>query len=160
MVKIKTPNFWEGRRGYNPIAVVLHITNGSSRSAISWIKNPDSDVSYHYMVRENASVVQFVEEKDSAWANGVVKNPTWEEIQKDNPNLYTISVAAAIKGFRIFPPISQWFAVAKLVKDICKRNSIWKDRDGIVNHFEINADKTCPGLWFRRGWIIILMKFI
>src|SRR3990167_6295038 len=72
---IKTPNYWKGREGFTPTGIVLHITDGSLESVISHFGNPKSFVSSHYVVHDK--VYTCVDEADTAWHAGIVKNPTW-----------------------------------------------------------------------------------
>jgi N-acetyl-anhydromuramyl-L-alanine amidase AmpD len=159
---MKSPNFNPDRKdadGSHPITgLVLHITDGSSESAINWFMNPQSGVSAHYVVTENGNVVQMVEEKDSAWHAGRVSGCTWKGFTGKNPNWHTIGVEAASRGQ--FPPIVQWLAWARLCKDICLRNNIALNDVGIANHREIYQFKTCPGDWFSRYWLLFLIKII
>lgn len=162
MISIPTKNYWKDRIDdagirHSVRALVLHITDSSSQSAIQWFLNPIG-ASAHYLVCENAEVVQMVDEKDAAWHAGKVVNPRWEGYAHNNPNYSTIGVEVASTGQ--FPPINQWFAWARLCKDIIERYNIPKDAIGIVNHNEIRADKSCPGNWFNRTWLLFLMRIV
>jgi len=77
-----------------------------------------------------------------------------------NPNKYTIGIEVALPNGRTMPTWGQWLAVTRLVRDIAGRYSLPLDKHGLVNHFEINKGKTCPGMWCRRFYILSLMKFI
>ncbi len=159
--KLLKLNFVQGREGYKPKAIVLHITEGSSASAWSWFNQLQSQASSHYLVCENGEVWRLVKEEDTAWHCGRVVNPTWKGlIPNVNPNKYTIGVEVALLTGSQMPAWKQWTATAKLVKDICQRWNIPQNELGIVNHREIRADKTCPGTWISRFYILILMKFV
>lgn len=59
-------NYREGRR--EPLSrVVLHETVGTADSAIQWMQNPQSQVSYHYIIRRNGEVVNLVHPGDTAF---------------------------------------------------------------------------------------------
>ena len=59
-------NYREGRN--SPLTrVVLHETVGTADSAISWMQNPQSQVSYHYIVRRNGDIVNLVHPGDTAF---------------------------------------------------------------------------------------------
>jgi len=77
-----------------------------------------------------------------------------------NPNKYTIGIEVALPNGRTMPTWGQWLAVTRLVRDIAGRYSLPLDKHGLVNHFEINSSKTCPGFYVRRFYILLLMKFI
>ncbi len=48
--------------------VVIHTTEGSYDGAISWFRNPASEVSAHYVIRKSdGQVTQMVRDKDRAW---------------------------------------------------------------------------------------------
>lgn len=59
-------NYREGRN--EPLRrVVLHETVGTADSAISWMQNPQSRVSYHYIVRRDGEVVNLVHPGNTAF---------------------------------------------------------------------------------------------
>ena len=47
--------------------IVIHTIQGSYLGAISWFKNPSSNVSAHYVVSKGGEVTQMVQDKDTAW---------------------------------------------------------------------------------------------
>lgn len=47
--------------------VVIHTIQGSYLGAISWFKNPSSNVSAHYVVSKTGEITQMVQDKDTAW---------------------------------------------------------------------------------------------
>jgi hypothetical protein len=115
--------------------IVIHVTQGSYAGTISWFKNPDSNVTAHYVVRSSdGQITQMVREKDIAWhARG--GNPT--------------SVGIEHEGFVDQP---SWFtdamyrSSAALTKNIADRRGIPKDRTHIVGHSEVPGnDHTDPG---------------
>ena len=65
-----SPNFNRGRQGHVPDMIVCHITEGSFAGAVSWLANPASQVSAHFVVARDGRVTQMVEIGDTAWANG------------------------------------------------------------------------------------------
>lgn len=142
---IQSPNRWVGRRGYKPEAIVIHITDGSYIGAHAWLLNPKSQVSAHFLVRDDGYYDQLVKCEDSAWHCGVVVRPTWKLLKKGvNPNLYTIGIEiAALTTTPMNPAIYK--TVARLVSQWATIYQIPLDRDHIIGHREIRADKTCPG---------------
>ncbi|WP_267640611.1 N-acetylmuramoyl-L-alanine amidase [Haloarchaeobius amylolyticus] len=50
--------------------VVLHTIEGSASAGISWFKNPDSDVSSHFVVDAGGAITKMVNVEDVAWTNG------------------------------------------------------------------------------------------
>lgn len=139
-----SPNFYS-RRGYKPEAIVIHIAEGNNPGLLSWICNPRSQVSYHYVIGKKGEIWRIVKEEDAAWHAGVVRNPTWVLLKKGvNPNWYTIGVC--FEGFADTEPTElQYTSGRALIQDICKRNNIPINSDRIVPHRMINGAKTCPG---------------
>ena len=145
IIQKKSSNFWVGRKGYRPEAVVIHIMDGTLSGTDSWFANPASQVSAHYGIGKNGEVHQYVQEQDSAWHAGRVDTPVWKFIRPDvNPNLYTIGIEHEGK------PEDVWTAAMKqssadLIREICERWQIPIDRNHIVGHFEIYSKKpNCP----------------
>lgn len=130
------------------MAIVLHCTEGSFESADSWIKNIQSAVSYHYVVKSDGEIVQYVKDEDTAWANGLIVNPLWEGIiERENPNLYTISIAFAGLA-KEGPTLAQVVNMAKLVANLSTKHNIPIDYQHVIPHNEIRTDKLCPGSKF------------
>lgn len=142
-----SPNFWQGRRGYKPEAVVIHIMAGSIQSCDSWFNNPNSQASAHYGIAKNGEIHQYVKEEDAAWHAGGVYNPTWNLIKPNiNPNLYTIGIEHEGQPGDIWTE-QQKQASASLIREICERWQIPIDRDHIIGHYQITAKKpNCPAV--------------
>lgn len=119
-------NFKSGRAGKRRRVVCLHITAGpvgdEERSAVSWFRNPASEVSAHIVNGPSGHMTQMVDLDDTAYANGISYYtraidlpkgwtwqgvgwysprrqrvmPTWQLItQGINPNLEAISIEHA-----------------------------------------------------------------
>lgn len=140
-----TDNMWMGRRGHDVKAIVLHSTEGSMMSALAWTHDPKSEASYHFIVGLDGTIIQTVDVKNTAWANGGVVKPTWKGIiPKVNPNLYTVSIARA--GFAKDPmPRAQALAVIELIGELAMELNLTLNEETLVFHREIKSDKTCPG---------------
>lgn len=152
----ESPNKWVGRYGNKPEAIVIHITQGSFEGAFSWLTNPKSFVSSHFLISEEGKVEQLVKCEDAAWHAGVVKNPKWKLLKrKTNPNLYTIGIENA--GFvSVKPSLKQFMALVDLVRELCQKYKIPCDKDHVIPHNWIRSDKSCPGPWFDCEKIIWL----
>jgi hypothetical protein len=62
-----SPNYTAGRSQAID-TVVIHDVEGSYTGAISWFKNPDSQVSAHYVIRSSdGQITQMVRNADTAW---------------------------------------------------------------------------------------------
>jgi N-acetylmuramoyl-L-alanine amidase len=138
-------NFRQGRHGFEPKAIVIHIIVGSLESAGLTFRDPRSSVSAHYGVGKSGRVHQFVEETDTAFHAGTVVRPTWRLIDpRANPNLYTVGIEHEGQPQDAWPG-DQYGASAALVREIAVRWRIPLDRDHIIMHREIRASKSCPG---------------
>jgi hypothetical protein len=62
-------NYGASTRGLADVKyIVIHDTEGSYSSAVNWFKDPDANVSAHYILRSSdGHVAQMVDEKDVAW---------------------------------------------------------------------------------------------
>jgi len=61
-----SPNF-SSRGGTKIDAIVIHTTEGSYSGSLSWMKNPASQVSAHYLVNTNGAITQLVDLANRAW---------------------------------------------------------------------------------------------
>ncbi len=87
----ESPNKQIGRRGFKPEAIVIHITQGNFSGANSWLRNPKSQVSCHFLTKRDGYIEQIVAVENTAWHAGIVKNAKWSLLKDGvNPNLYTI----------------------------------------------------------------------
>lgn len=142
-------NFQRGRKGKFPVdCIVIHVTEGNAASVRSWFHNPNAEVSSHYMVQKDGTVVQFVGEEDTAWGNGRVEGATAQLVKEregSNPNWWTISIENEGNGHEELTD-PQRAALYELIRDIQSRHSrITTDRTHIVGHHEIYKPKPCPG---------------
>lgn len=145
---ITVNNFGLGRKGWTPDRIGIHVTEGSETATENWFDNDSSDVSSHYIVSRKPEIRQEVLEKDTAWTQGRVSNPTAKivkERQNVNPNYYFISIEHEGTGLEDLTD-AQRMASAWLINDIRSRYpKITLDRDHIVMHREIYDKKSCPG---------------
>ncbi len=127
-------NYAPGRKG-EISQVVIHVTQGSYDSTINWFKNPEAEVSAHYVVRSaDGEVTQMVDDGDTAWhaGNG---NPTAIGIEHkgfvDDPSYFTEEM---------------YRSSAALTRSLADKYGIPKDREHIVGHVEVPGnDHTDPG---------------
>ena len=64
---LSSPNY-SSRSGSAIREAVIHTTQGSYAGAISWLRNPQSQASAHYVVRSSdGQITQLVRESDKAW---------------------------------------------------------------------------------------------
>ncbi len=142
----ESPNFWQGRKGYKPEAIVIHIMDGTLAGTDSWFANAQSQVSAHYGIGKNGEVHQYVKEEDTAWHAGRIDTPSWKLIKAStiNPNLYTIGIEHEGKPDDVWTNAMKQ-ASAQLIKQICDQWQIPIDRDHIIGHYQIFSKKpNCP----------------
>ncbi|MDQ2805690.1 MAG: N-acetylmuramoyl-L-alanine amidase [Chloroflexota bacterium] len=102
-------NFAPGRGGQPIVAITNHVMIGELAGTIDWFgsparpndkKNPKPAVSSNYGIGRDGRVVQFVRDRDTAYANGPIRNPNtavipWiadAQAHNINPNSLTISI--------------------------------------------------------------------
>jgi N-acetylmuramoyl-L-alanine amidase len=150
IIKKKTPNFRKGRLGMKPVAVVIHTMEGSLAGTDSWFASEDSQVSAHYGIGRNDEVHQYVDEQDTAFHCGTVKNPSWPGLYRGkgrqvvNPDFYTIGIEHEGNASSDWSE-AMYKASAEMIAGVCARWNIPVDRQHIIRHSDIRADKSCPG---------------
>ena len=126
--------------------IVLHYTGmPDAQSAITRLRDPEAQVSCHYVVDEDGSVLRLVAEDKRAWHAG---RSHWRGI--DDVNAVSIGIEIVNPGhdwgYRPFPP-EQIDALIQLVADIKDRHGI--TRGNIVGHSDIApVRKRDPGELF------------
>lgn len=142
---VSSPNFWSGRQGRKPIAIVNHITAGLMPGCLSWLQNPQAQASAHYLVTKTGQIFQLVKDEDAAWHAGGVNKPSWPLYDGNNPNLYTIGIEHESKGEALTE--AQYQATLWLHRQLMKKWSIPVDRDHVIGHYRIDSVNrpNCPG---------------
>lgn len=156
-------HWFTGRPFGPPRWIVIHGTaGGSSAQEVANYFQSDIQNSSHYIIGQDGTIIQCVDESDSAWANGVFHSradeiargadPWWQE-NGVNPNFLTISIehvkAATNNSSQLTP--EQENASFRLIEDICDRWNIPREAatasGGITTHSKIDPiDRTyCPG---------------
>lgn len=71
-------NYQTASRGAGDIkSIIIHDTEGSYSGTLSWFKNPDANVSAHYVIRSSdGHIAQMVDEKNIAWHIGCYNTNT------------------------------------------------------------------------------------
>jgi N-acetyl-anhydromuramyl-L-alanine amidase AmpD len=160
-----SPNQSNGRQGHTPDFIVCHITEGAFDGAVSWITNPASQVSYHFVVARDGRIVQTVDIANMAWANGTTTNgnnmdnrhSTIAEVRERNVNANLFTVSISFEG--IFEDTQGALAEKQLSSAVWLINHIRGEvkriygfeipsaRSNIVGHNEITPINrpNCPG---------------
>ena len=148
--RVESPNFHKGRSGFQPIAIVNHITAGNYPGCLSWLCNPQAQSSSHYLITRAGQILQLVQDTDTAWANGIVNQPSWPLLRPGlNPNLYTLSIEH--EGFpQQTLSEAQYDASLELHRLLCYKWQIPRNQQHIIGHCAIDSvDRVnCPGSAF------------
>jgi len=178
ILKRLSPNRNTNRQNWTPDIIVCHITEGGFDGTISWITNPTSQVSYHYVVARDGRIIQAVELTDTAWSNGTTTgtanngniNSRLATVRERNvnANLYTISIGFEGRLSEKQGDLSkeQLTAGVKLITHIreeIKRifnTTIPITRENIAGHSDITPrwKPNCPGQNFPYDEIIRQLK--
>lgn len=145
MIQKPSPNFTSGRSGQKPEVIVLHIMAGTLVGTDSWFSQPQSQVSANYGIGLSGEVHQYVQDSDTAWAQGRVSNPSFSLYKPGiNPNAYCLSIEH--EGYDLSKnPDAQINATVELIKSLCSKWNIPIDRDHIIGHYQIYSLKpNCP----------------
>lgn len=159
-----------------PDIVVCHMTQGSYEGAVSWLSNPKSSVSSHFVVSKKGEVTQLVDIRDTAWCNGTSYSPKLTEkstsnivkSRNTNANLYSITIeyegvysesGGAITKEQENITISLIEHIANEIKKIYGKDFVF-DREHIIGHSEISPNKkpNCPGEKFPFNSIIVSLN--
>ncbi|TWF54389.1 N-acetylmuramoyl-L-alanine amidase [Neorhizobium alkalisoli] len=129
-----SPNHGERAGARRPDMILLHYTGmPSAEQALSWLCNPESQVSSHYFVHEDGRIVQLVEESRRAWHAG---KSAWGGETDINSCSIGIEIANAGHpgGLPSFPE-KQIEAVVELCRDCGKRWDIVPER--VLGHSDV-----------------------
>ncbi|WP_157220536.1 N-acetylmuramoyl-L-alanine amidase [Flavisphingomonas formosensis] len=144
IIDCPSPNFDD--RSLPVSILVLHYTGmQDAASAISWLINPTSKVSCHYVVAEDGQVLRLVEEEKRAWHAGRSK---WRGITDVNSASIGIEIVNPGHewGYRPFPE-AQMTALTPLVAEIVRTFDIAPAN--VVGHSDVApARKQDPGELF------------
>ena len=122
-----SPNHGERLDVAGPDIILLHYTGMTTADgALSWLCNPESQVSSHYFVFEDGRVIQLVPETRRAWHAG---KSIWAGDQDINSRSIGIEIAnqGHPGGLPEFPK-EQVAAVIELCRDCGQRWSIAPER--------------------------------
>jgi len=141
-----SPNFGPRKDVSKPQFIILHYTGmETGEAAETLLLSAHSQVSAHYVVREDGTVVQMVSEKKRAWHAGESR---WQNITDMNSHSIGIEVVncGEFKNFPKFPEV-QIAALVALCSDIIARYDI--AARCVLGHSDIAPErKTDPGQSF------------
>lgn len=146
-----SPN-WNERPDVKVSVLVMHYTGmPSGDAALQRMCDKKTQVSAHYMVEVDGSVVQMVAEDKRAWHAGVSH---WRGVDGVNDVSIGIEIVNAGHEFGYVPfPQQQMEAVAKLSQEILVRHPAIMPQN-VVAHSDIAPDrKEDPGELFDWKWL-------
>jgi hypothetical protein len=162
-----TPNFSTGRAGQHVKAVCLHVTSGKRGSeypnAISWLCNPDSKASAHFIISQTGDISQLVSIIDTAWGNGLswssergswidpegaAVTPSWSGLVIPvNPNYQTISIEHAAQPSDVWSQ-AMFDANTRILQWIRQQIGLtYVPHASLIGHYELSPVNrpNCPG---------------
>ena len=132
--------------------VIIHSCEGSYTGCWSWLADPVSQVSAHYVVREDgAEITQLVRESARAWHIGATYDAALNanhepKLQGIQGNHFTIGIEHAGFASQTTWPVEQIDASARLVCALAKRWQVPRDRMHLVSHGQLQPyNRTDPG---------------
>jgi hypothetical protein len=129
--------------------VVIHVTQGSLKSAVKAFEDPAHGAAAHYIVSQDGHVTQMIRELDVAFHAG-------------NREYNERSVGIEHEGFVDRPQDftdAMYTASARLTAGICGRYGIPVDRKHIIGHVEVpGTDHTDPGPHWDWGRYMTLVR--
>jgi N-acetylmuramoyl-L-alanine amidase len=141
-----SPNFGDRTDGCPIDILVLHYTGmQSGEAALERLCDRDSSVSSHYLIEEDGSIFQLVDEDKRAWHAGVGIWQDCRDVNSHSIGIETVNPGHEF-GYRPFPEI-QIRSVIALAQDILTRHTIPASR--IIAHSDMAPDrKEDPGELF------------
>ncbi len=125
------PDNFGARRGTKVDLVIVHVTEGSAKSALAWFADARAKSSAHYLVTKAGVVWEIVHEDDCAWHAGNVeynRRSVGIECEGlcDRPDTFTPAMIEAL---------------VRLVGAVCDRHGIPRDREHVIGHNEVPNPK-------------------
>ena len=135
-----------------PHMVIIHTCESNYASCWSWLDNPVSQVSAHYVVNEDGGEIsQLVRERDRAWHIAALYDCTLNRrhecwLNDVQSNHFTVGIEHAGFASQDSFPRTQLERSAALVCDITRDRAIPRDWQHIVGHGQLQpANRTDPG---------------
>jgi hypothetical protein len=119
--------------------VVVHVTEGTVKSAISWFRNPRARASANYLVSRDGAITQMVPDASIAWHAG---NPWVNHHSLGVENEGYVGVNGTITD-------TEYRWSARLVAALLRRYVLPIDRKHVIGHNEV-PDPFRP--WLRGGF--------
>jgi N-acetylmuramoyl-L-alanine amidase len=145
IIRAPSPNF-DARNGHDIDMLVLHYTGMlTGKEALDRLRSAESKVSSHYVVEEDGTVYQLVEESERAWHAGVSYWRGHTNINQRSIGIEIVNPGHEF-GYRPFP-IPQINALTDLCTDIVQRQNI--PARNVIGHSDVAPQrKEDPGELF------------
>lgn len=140
-----SPNFGERMA---PISmIVLHYTGmESGAAALARLRDPEAQVSAHYLIEEDGRIFRLVDEKKRAWHAGRAHWRGIDDVNSASIGIEMVNPGHAF-GYRPFTP-AQMGSLIPLVAEIKERHGI--TRGNVVGHSDVAPSrKQDPGELFN-----------
>jgi len=180
IIQKTTPNQMS-RFSWKPDIIVSHITEGSYTGAVSWLMNPASQASAHFVISKLGEITQLVDITQAAWINGTRLNkndtgPGWYgdstlklvKERKTNANFYSVGIEhegiySQNKGKLTDAQFKATVWLQKHIISEVKRiygTDIIIDREHIAGHYQVDPIRkpNCPGQSFQWDELILNLK--
>ena len=133
-----SPNFDERRAGF----VVIHYTSGNSAAeALRTLTSPGAQVSAHYLIERDGSILQLVDERARAWHAGESRWGSTADI-----NSASIGIELDNNGREPYPPV-QIDSLLRLLSDLRQRHRL--PAANVLGHSDVAPSrKSDPGPLF------------
>lgn len=153
VIVMHSPNYWEGRDGHSPIALVIHTMAGTLAGSDAWLTNPESAVSAHFGIGLGGQVHRYVHPTDTAWSNGLLEpGNRWPGPSGINPNRLTLSIETEDRGNPHQPVTEAQYAATLGIGRYLK--SLYPSLRYLLRHADITPRSRagCPGArWTESG---------
>lgn len=138
------------RKGAEINLIVVHADASPSEGAtINWLRHPDSEVSYHYLIGRDGKVSQFVDEYRKAWGAGVSEWTADCTVGNSvNPHALNVAFSNAGPGKEELYTEQQYHRAGELLYQLMLRHNVPLHR--IRGHDEVSPGrKTDPYSYFK-----------
>ncbi|MEI8165316.1 MAG: N-acetylmuramoyl-L-alanine amidase [Chloroflexales bacterium] len=138
MLPYPSPNHEPRPAGWTPTLLVIHYTaTWTANSPRSWLCNPSSQVSAHYLIDRDGTVDALVDPADAAWHAGASH---WLEHRSVRGSLNATSLSYELvnpNNGKTLATAPQIDALARLLARDALTYGIPLDRQHVVGHYEI-----------------------
>ena len=120
---LASPNFNERFENQTIKFVVVHYTGmKSAQDALNKLRDPKEEVSAHYMIDEDGSIVQMVDERLRAWHAGKSKWKNYDDLNSASIGIELVNPGHEF-GYNDFTE-PQMKCLTMMLKDIFKRRAL------------------------------------